>query len=93
VKTNFATELAWTFTLFIFHLASFSNYLLFWCPNHYHMHMKNDQIMQEKKITFAKKNSLFRTKSYPPKAEKVEEICWPLGGEAPTSSNGFTISY
>jgi len=57
------------------------------------MHMKNDQIMQEKKITFAKKNSLFRTKSYPPKAEKVEEICWPLGGEAPTSSNGFTISY
>jgi len=27
--------------------------------------------------------SLFRTKSHPPKAEKVEEICWPLGGQAP----------
>jgi len=42
-------------------------------------------VCKKKKIKFAKKIlSLFPTKSYPPKAEKVEEICWPLGGEAPT---------
>ncbi len=44
-KTISATELAWTFTLFTFHLSSFSNYLLFQCPNIYHMHMKNDKII------------------------------------------------
>jgi hypothetical protein len=41
--------------------------------------------VQEKKNQVCQKIlSLFPTKSYPPKAEKVEEICWPLGGEAPT---------
>jgi hypothetical protein len=37
----------------------------------------------KKKNQACQEYSLFRTKSYPPKAEKVEEICWPLGGEAP----------
>jgi hypothetical protein len=70
VKTNFATELAWTFTLFIFHLASFSNYLLFWCPNHYHMHMKNDQIMQEKKSRLLKKTHFSVQKAIHQKPKK-----------------------
>jgi hypothetical protein len=41
--------------------------------------------VQEKKNQVCQRIlSLFPTKSYLPKAEKVEEICWPLGGEAPT---------
>jgi hypothetical protein len=40
-------------------------------------------VCKKKKIKFAKNTHFFRTKSYTPKAEKVEEICWPLGGEAP----------